>query len=196
MTIRVLGSLFILAGAPIAAQLALPTGAGPVDPATAANLGIGLQSICAPFLRDKASAGSLDAIAANAGYEKAAAASYGSVGQPIPGAPPAVAFHKASGSAADAPDVTVFLTTVPTACQLRVEGDAAAWSTYLGSMGRRHGKLIAAAEITSDTTYSHEVYSGGVPGLPRGYTLFVNRWVGAGKPKGGAYTIINVLSDA
>jgi hypothetical protein len=61
--------------------------------------------------------------------------------------------------------------------------------------GSRGGSLVAAAEITPDTKVSHEVYAGGITGLPKGYTSFVNRWVGSGDPAKGVYTSINVLPD-
>jgi hypothetical protein len=138
----------------------------------------------------------LQSLAKRAGYETGAADSYGAVGQPIPNAPSAISFHAAIGSGAAAPGVTIHLTPSPVTCQLRVNNDAAAWSTYLSSMPARDGSLVATAEISADTKFSHEVYARGIAGLPKGYTSFVNRWVGQGEPPKGVYTTINVLPDS
>jgi hypothetical protein len=156
----------------------------------------GLNSVCSPFLAHSAmSPEALAALAAKAGYLPGAPDPYGPIGQAIPGAPPAIAFHAPAGSGAEAPTVILHLTPAPVTCQVRVKGDAAAWSKYLSTMPRRSGHLVTSAALTPETKFSHEVYIGGIAGLPRGYTTFVNRWVGEGPPRGGVYTTINVLPD-
>ena len=186
----------LLVAGPALAQPAIPPGPGPADPAVARVLSRGLEGLCAGFLKaPRASPEAITALAAKAGFEAGAADAYGPVGAPIPGAPPALAFHANLGAAADAPSVVIHLTTVPTACQVRVKGDAAAWSAFLNTMPARGGHLVTSAELEPDTTYSHEVYTGGMAGLPKTYTTFVNRWVGQGAPKSGVWTVINVLPD-
>ena len=179
-----------------AAQPPIAAGPGPADPAMAARLASGLDGLCAGFLaKPTASTTAVEALAKRAGYTVGAPDPYGSVGQAIEGAPPARAFSAALSEQADTPRVEVYLTTTPTACQLRVKGDAAAWTTFLSSMPSHGGTLVAAAQIAPDTRYSHEVYKGGIRGLPRGYTTFVNRWVGPEAPRNGVWTAINVLPD-
>lgn len=181
---------------PAWAQPAIPPGPGPVDPVLAHMLESGLNTVCAPFLAHPTmSAEALGGLAAKAGFKAGAADPYGPVGQPIRGAPPAISFHASSTTAPDAPTVVLHLTPGPVTCQLRVKGDAAAWSAYLSTMPQHGGRLVTSAVLTPKTEFSHEVYVGGIPGVPRGYTTFVNRWVGEGAPKGSVYTVINVLPD-
>lgn len=173
---------------------AQPAPARPSDTSMPHLLGAGLEGLCAGFLAaPDAAPASIDAMAAKAGFQSGAQGRYTPVGQPIPGAPAAMAFHADNGSADGG--VEVFLTTVPTACQVRVTGDAGAWSAFVARMKRQGATLVTAAQVTPETTYSHEVYVGGIAGLPTGYTTFVNRWVGQGSPKSGAWILINVLPD-
>lgn len=186
----------LLAAGSASAQPPAPAGAAPGNAEAARRLGAGLDTLCSGFLRrPDASSAKLEALAAKAGFSPGAPDPYGPVGQAIPGAPPALTFHAGLGASSGAPEIIVHLTTVPGACQLRVKGDAAAWGAFLAKMPKRGGKLITAAPLTPQTTYSHEVYVGGIVGAPAGYTTFVNRWVGAGTPKNGVWTMINVLPD-
>jgi hypothetical protein len=186
----------LLLSLPADAQPAIPPGPGPANPAMVQILTSGLNTLCSNFLsHPKMSPENLQALAKRAGYEAGADDTYGAVGQPIPNAPAAISFHAATGPGADAPSVTIHLTPSPVTCQLRVNHDAAAWSAFLSTMPARGGSLVAAAEITPDTKDSHEVYAGGITGLPKGYTSFVNRWVGSDDPAKCVYTSINVLPD-
>ena len=183
----------LLAAGSASAQPPGPAVAGPMSAEAARLLSSGLDALCSGFLRrPDAAPAKLEALAAKAGFSPGASDPYGPVGQAIPGAPPALSFHSVSSGGAE---IIVHLTTVPGACQLRVKGDAAAWSTFLAKMPRRGGKLITTAPLTPQTTYSHEVYVGGIAGAPAGYTTFVNRWVGEGMPKNSVWTMINVLPN-
>jgi hypothetical protein len=186
----------LLLASPVLAQPAIAPVPGPADPAVARMLASGLNGLCSPFLaRPAMSTEALDALATKAGYMAGAPDPYGPVGQAIPGAPPAISFHASASQAADAPMVVLHVTRGPVTCQLRIKGDAAAWSAYLSTMPQHGGRLVTSAALTPETKFSHEVYVGGIAGVPRGYTTFVNRWVGEGAPKGAVYTMINVLPD-
>lgn len=181
---------FVLLQSAASAQSAPTQADAPVMPGV---LAAGMEQLCASFLSKPAAAPeAVAAMAAKAGFQPGAEHHYGAVGQPIPGAPAAMAFH-AGGSTGSS--VEMFLTTVPVACQVRVMGGGEAWAGFEAQMKRHGAKLMTSATITPETTYSHEVYVGGIVGAPSGYTTFVNRWVGAGEPKSGAWTMINVLPD-
>ncbi len=170
--------------------------APPTDPAMAKLLDQGLRNVCSPFLaKPTRRASAVEAMAAKAGYELGAPDPYGPVGQAIPGAPPALAFHATSGAGPDAPMVELFLTQTPVACQMRVFRDGAAWGAFETKMVQQGAKLVTSATLTPETTYSHEVYVGGIRGVPADYTLFANRWVGKGDPRKGIWTMINVLPN-
>lgn len=193
-TVLLIVGLFAAGAA--SAQPPGPPGAAPGSAEAARLLSTGLDTLCSGFLRrPDASSAKLEALAAKAGFSPGASDPYGPVGQAIPGAPPALTFHADAGASSGGPEIIVHLTTVPGACQIRVKGDAAAWGVFLAKMPKRGGKLITAAPLTPQTTYSHEVYVGGIAGAPAGYTTFVNRWVGAGTPKNGVWAMINVLPN-
>jgi hypothetical protein len=178
------------------AAAAQPAPAQPADPATPRLLGAGMEHLCADFLaKPAATPAAIEAMAADAGFKSGAQGKYVPLGQPIPGAPAAMAFHADAGPAEGGPKIEVLLTTVPRACQLRVMGDAGAWGAFVSQMKRQAAKLVTTAPVTPETTYSHEVYVGGVAGLPHGYTTFASRWLGQGAPKTGVWTFINVLPD-
>ncbi|HEY1929712.1 MAG TPA: hypothetical protein VGG92_19770 [Caulobacteraceae bacterium] len=189
---------------PMTAALALiasacaaqPALAQPADPSTPRLLSAGMEHLCSEFLaKPAAKPDAIEAMAADAGFKSGAQGKYGPVGQAIPGAPPALAFHADTGPAAGGPEVEVFLTTVPRACQLRVMGDAGGWGELVSQMKRQGATLMTTAPVTHETTYSHEVYVGGVAGLPPDYTTFASHWIGQGAPKTGVWTFINVLPN-
>ena len=192
-----LGALLAVAGASsaIAQAPAAPVEA-PRSIAVAKMLAAALETICTPYLATAGAAGeSLTAAASAAGFEPGAPDPGGAVGAPIPGAAPPTTFHAAEGSDGTAGGVELYLDSTPRACQLRVKNDAGAWTSFTDRMVRRGARLVTAAELAPGTKYSHEVYVGGMKGLPGGYTVFASRWVGSGPPPKGMWALVNVLPD-
>lgn len=194
---RTLVYLIAAALAPQALQPALA--ATPIQPAPelARVLAAGVEGLCAPYLAKAQSPETANRLAERAGFEVGGPDPYIPLGQPIAGAPLPAVFHASAGPAPDSASVEVHLTAVPRSCQVRVKGaqDEGAWNAYLTGMQRNGARTITTADIDAKTTYSHEVYTGGVRGLPSSYTVFVSRWVASGPPPNGMWTLINILPD-